>query len=209
MTGDSVNNGPRLQAANIGIAIRSSSDIAIKATNMVLLDSFSSIGKALQLNAYGFIGILETTFSCDSIQFIFNATPVAYVSFVPNLSNPVPNPMPVIMPIVACIGKFRDNDALCCYMHGYVLACILRVPDHCSGGWGGEGVLVYIAATYNYCLAVLHRHAELRDPVADQDKSLWVMELIINGIVLRRWENMRILLDNTEIASIMQRDLFY
>ena len=128
--------------------------------------------------------------------------------------------------MIARIGKFRDDDSLCCYMLGYVSARMFRLPDHPSGGGRGEGVPVCIAATqvqavnfvlpltplnysYDYHSAVLHGYAELRDPVTDHDESLWAMELITDGIVLQWGENTRILPDDTEIASTTQRDLFY
>ena len=55
MTEDDVNDAPSLRAADIGIAIGSGSDIAIKAAaGMVLLHSFSSIVKALRFGCMMF-----------------------------------------------------------------------------------------------------------------------------------------------------------
>ena len=119
------------------------------------------------------------------------------------------DPVPVILPMIARIGQFKDEPA-CCYVHGYVSARMFRLPD------SGEGVPVCIAATqvinyvlaltpfnhsYDYRSAIVHGRATLLDPVTDREESLWAMELITDGIVPNRWANTRVPPDDTEVAS--------
>ena len=150
-------------------------------------------------------------YDLETIQSIINVTPVAHVGFVPNPSDPEP----VVLPMIARIGQFRDQPPHC-YIHGYVSARMFRKASDPSNGSDDDGLPVCVTATqvvnlvlaitpfnhsYDYRSAVIHGRASLIDPAVDRDENLWAMQLMTDGIVPGRWDQSRVPPDESEIAS--------
>ncbi|PSR75143.1 hypothetical protein BD289DRAFT_379563 [Coniella lustricola] len=159
----------------------------------------------------------------DTVHAIFNSTPVAHVSFVPDPANPVP----VVLPMIARIGTFPgpgSDGEPAVYVHGYVSARMFRpTTGRVSSDQNDDdqGFPVCIAATkidnlvlaltpfnhsYDYRSAVVHGTATLLQPGTkaapqNRDELLWAMKLITDVVAPGRWDNCRVPPDESEIAS--------
>ncbi|MCJ1397378.1 hypothetical protein MMC11_000571 [Xylographa trunciseda] len=149
----------------------------------------------------------------ETIHTIVNTAPILHVSF-----NPPADPFPTILPMIGCMGSFKDPFAsastpLDLYLHGYVSSRLMRLPSASDAAEEEEGTPLCIAATLldglvlaltpnhhsmNYRSAVLHGHAML---VTDPDEKLYAMQLVTNNVIPDRWVNSRVPPNKVEMQS--------
>ncbi|KAH7086157.1 hypothetical protein FB567DRAFT_527311 [Paraphoma chrysanthemicola] len=142
-------------------------------------------------------------YDLKTVHSIVNQSMSLHVSFIPGGENE----FPTVIPMIGAMGSFDNPDAdidepLDCYIHGYISARMANLAREkiaqglpglpvCISATKVDGIVLALSSfahSCNYRSASIFGYASL---VTDQDEKMWALQLITNGIVAGRWDEVR------------------